>query len=473
LQEEGVDYFETYAPVVEWSTVRMLLTMVLQEGWNTKQVYYTNAFAQAELDEEVYVEPPKLFEIRSGKDLVVKLLKSLYGLKQSPRTFFEKLREGLLERGFTQSEFDLCLFMKKGIICVVYVDDTIFAGPDRALIDAEIKGLGVSSKEKSHSFYLRDEGEVGDFLGIRITKNGPITFELTETGLINKVLTDAGLEECRGVSTPAETKALGSDLEGSPFDKEWDYASVIEMLMYLSANTRPDIALAVHQAALFTHHPRASHSAAIKRILRYLKSTKDKGLFMSPGKSLKFDCYVDSDFGGLFAVEDGHNPMCAKSRTGYVLLFSGVPILWVSKMQTQISLSTMESEYIALSQSMRDLIPVREILKEIKHHMLGEQDFLPKFSSRSKAFKDATGEEDIPQSTVYEDNAACLQMARMPKLSPRTKNIAIPLHWYRSKVLDLSIEIQAIGTGQQWAYQYTKGLCAEKIIKQRKAIQGW
>jgi hypothetical protein len=105
--------------------------------------------------------------------------------------------------------------------------------------------------------------------------------------------------------------------------------------------------------------------------------------------------------------------------------------------------------------------------------MLGVQDFSPKCSSRSKAFKDATGEEVILQSTVYEDNPACLQMARMPKLSPRTKHIAIPLHWYRSKVLDLSIEIQAIGTDKQWADQYTKGLCAEKFIKQRKAIQGW
>jgi hypothetical protein len=176
LQEEGMDYFETCAPVVEWSTVPMLLTMVLQEGWTTKQVDYTNAFSQAELDEAVYVEPPKLFEIRSGKDLVLKLLKSLYGLKQAPRKFFEKLRAGLLERGFTQSKFDPCLFMNKHILCVVYVDDTIFAGPDGALIDAEIKGLGVNSKEQSHSFGLRDEGEVGDFLGIRVRKTGPITF---------------------------------------------------------------------------------------------------------------------------------------------------------------------------------------------------------------------------------------------------------------------------------------------------------
>jgi hypothetical protein len=96
---------------------------------------------------------------------------------------------------------------------------------------------------------------LGDFLGIRITKTGPITFELNQTGLIDKVLKAAGLEDCCGVSTPAETKALGSDLEGAFFDEEWDYASIIGILMYLSANTRPDIVFAVHQAAHFTHHP--------------------------------------------------------------------------------------------------------------------------------------------------------------------------------------------------------------------------
>jgi hypothetical protein len=135
------------------------------------------------------------------------------------------------------------------------------------------------------------------------------------------------------------------------------------MLLYLSANTLPDIAFTVHQSARCTHHPRASHAAAINRVLRYLKATKDKGIFLSADKSLKSYCYVDSYFGGLFAAKDGQNPMCARCRAGYVLLFSGVPILWVSKMKTQIALSTMEAEYIALSQSMRDLIPVREILK--------------------------------------------------------------------------------------------------------------
>jgi hypothetical protein len=101
LQKEGEDYFETYAPVVQWSTIRLLLTLILQEGWATKQVDYTNTFAQAEIHDDIVIEPPKLFGSRNGKDLVLRLLKSLYGLKQAPRTFFQKLDAGLKERGFT------------------------------------------------------------------------------------------------------------------------------------------------------------------------------------------------------------------------------------------------------------------------------------------------------------------------------------------------------------------------------------
>jgi hypothetical protein len=121
LQKEGVDYFETYAPLVQWSTVRMLLTLVIREVWATRQVDYTNAFAQSELQDEVFVEPPKLFT--PG---VLKLTKSLYGLKQAPNTFYVKLSAGLLERESVKSKHDFCLFMKHGLLCVIYVDDTIF-----------------------------------------------------------------------------------------------------------------------------------------------------------------------------------------------------------------------------------------------------------------------------------------------------------------------------------------------------------
>jgi hypothetical protein len=117
---------------------------------------------------------------------------------------------------------------------------------------------------------------------------------------------------------------------------------------------------AVHQAARHTHAPRGSHAVAVKLILRYLKGTKYKGLYFKPNSTDQVDCYVDADFAGLFSVGDGQAPVSVKSRTGYVIMYSGVPVLWVSKMQTQIALSAMEAGYIALSQSMHNLIPIRK-----------------------------------------------------------------------------------------------------------------
>ena len=191
--------------------------------------------------------------------------------------------------------------------------------------------------------------------------------------------------------------------------------------------------------------------------MRYLKKTKTKGLILKPGKELWVDCYVDADFGGLFSVEDKQDPVSVKSRTGYVITYRGAPLMWASKMQTQVALSTMEAEYIALSQSMRDLIPIRETLKEVMTIVFDKTPSIS-YHSHSKAFDDTVGTTDhvIPQSTVFEDNDACLKFARMPKLTPRTKHIGIPYHWFRTQVERLEIQIKRIDTKSQLADQFTK-----------------
>ena len=143
-------------------------------------------------------------------------------------------------------------------------------------------------------------------------------------------------------------------------------------------------------------------------------------------------------------------------------------------MQTQVALSTMEAEYIALSQSMRDLIPIREILKEVMTIVF---DMSPSISyhSHSKAFDDTVGSSAhvIPQSTVFEDNDACLKFARMPKLTPRTKHIGIPYHWFRTQVERLDIQIERIDTKEQLADQFTKGLSVEAFRQAHKLLMGW
>jgi hypothetical protein len=282
------------------------------------------------MKEEVYFDHPKLFPPGNRTDRVIRLLKSLYGLKQAPKTFYEKLSAGLKQRGFTQSKHDACLFLKAGLICVICVDATIFAGPNADQISREIEELRVRKYEAQQKFQLCDKGEVGDFLGIRIAKEGNGTFQLNQTRLIDKVLKvlkAAGIEYCNRCVTPACTTPIGSDPDGPAFQEDWEYASIVGMLMYLAANTRPDIVYAVHQAARHTHAPRASHNVAIKIIVRYLKGTRTKGIYFKPDDLDRVDCYVDAEFSGLISVEDAQQPIAAKSRTGYAIMYYGVPVL--------------------------------------------------------------------------------------------------------------------------------------------------
>lgn len=161
-----------------------------------------------------------------------------------------------------------------------------------------------------------------------------------------------GLTSANPDTTPASTETLDADKDGLPFTKPWKYASVVGMLMYLRANRHPEIGFAVHQCARFTHALKASHGKAVKRICWYLKRCLDDGLILNPSQELAVDCYADADFAGLWGSENAQDPTCVKSRTGYVLVVAGCPVTWVSKLQTEIALSTMEAEYIALSQAM-------------------------------------------------------------------------------------------------------------------------
>ena len=264
--------------------------MILANDWTTLQGDYNNDFAQATLKEEVYIEALYRYGFKDKQDKVLHLIKSLYGLRTS-----------LLERGFNQSEHDMCVFMKKDMICVVYVDDTNLAGPDADESRKVITSLGARDEEKRYKFELRDEGAVGDFLGICLkrTKSQAKEFKLPQSGLINKVLLVSGMEESNPIRTPAEIKLLGINTDGDPFNEKWGYpASIVGMLMFLACNSRPDIVYAVNQCAQFINCPCQSHAVAVKRILQYFKGTKNEGMLLHPKNNIKVDCYVDTNFSG-------------------------------------------------------------------------------------------------------------------------------------------------------------------------------
>ena len=146
---------------------------------------------------------------------------------------------------------------------------------------------------------------------------------------------------------------------------EWpnSYSYVIGMMLYLAANTRQYISFAVHQCSLYTHNNKASHDTDVKRICRYLQGTKDNGLVFNPSKKPVVDCYADAYFARLWGHENTQDPICDRSITGFVVTFANCPLLWVSKLQTDIALSTLHYEYVVLSHSVRALLPLKILIK--------------------------------------------------------------------------------------------------------------
>ena len=176
------------------------------------------------------------------------------------------------------------------------------------------------------------------------------------------------MDDCNGLPTPTRVVApLGTDenyYENYIYPPN-SHASVIGMILYLESNTRPDISFDVHQCEQFTHNTKISHDTAVKRICRYTQGNNDKGLVFNTSKKLVVEYYADADFAVLWGHENPQDPICYRSRTEFVSTYSNCPLLWVSKLQTEISISTINYDYGALSDSVRDLLPLKSLIKEV------------------------------------------------------------------------------------------------------------
>jgi len=454
--QKRMEDIESFSPVVQWSSVRLLLILSIVHGLQTRQVDYVNAFAQADLDKEVYIEPPQGFKDEFPDDVVLRLNKSLYGMTDAPLIFFELLKKNLKKVGFQQIEhLDPCLFVHKKAICLTYVDDCLWFGIDGNALDKliqEMKDTGMDLTIESN--------DVSAFLGIQFTRKGE-TIELNQTGLIDKIIETVGMQDANPAAVPAEVKPLGKDKNGAHHSESWNYRSVVGMLLYVAGNSRPDIAFAVHQTARFSHDPRQSHSIAIKRIVRYLIGTREKGMIFRPTKDWKIDCFVDADFCGLWGSEDPDDPIVSKSRTGYIVTLAGCPLLWSSKLQTETSVSTMMAEYVALSAAMREMLPLKRLVKAVAKVVTGDDNV-----------------QMLTKSDVFEDNNGALTVATLPRITPQSKFFAVKLHFFKEHVKteenpEGDVEIHKICTSKQLADIMTKGLVKDKFEPLRDALMGW
>lgn len=232
-------------------------------------------------------------------------------------------------------------------------------------------------------------------------------------------------------------------------------------MTYLANNTRPDISMAVHQCARFRSAPRALHELAVKCIAQYLLATKHQGLSLKPTQSFALEMFVDADFAGRWHREYSHLRVNVLSRTGFIVTFCGCPVSWSSKLQSDIVLSTTESEYIALSSGVRELLPLRRILQDIYAHT---------FIQNTAATADRISTHNFQSrvtapSRIYEDNNACIVLATTdsPQFKPWTKHISLKYHHFKDYIRNGNISIVKVDTTQNWADIFTKPLVQVKF----------
>jgi hypothetical protein len=250
---------------------------------------------------------------------------------------------------------------------------------------------------------------------------------------------------------------LQRDQNGIPIQRSWHYCAVIGKLNFIEKSTRPDIAHATHQCARFCQDPKESHAKAIVHLVRYLQYTQDQGLILNPVKDTAIKCFADADFAGNWnkstAMDD---PSTAKSRTGYIINYASCPLIWASKLQTQIALSTTEAEYIALSTALREVIPLIELLREMKSKKIDVYTMTPKVHCKA-----------------FEDNSGALELAKAKKMTPRSKHINIVYHHVREYIRDGTIQLYAISMMKQLADICTKPLAQNVFLPLHKSIMGW
>ena len=271
-----------------------------------------------------------------------------------------------------------------------------------------------------------------------------------------------GMSTAHPVSYPALPSVILTKDETGPERREtWNYRSVIGMLNFLVNSTHPELAYAVHQCARFCNNPKLVHEKAVRRIVQYLKGTKREdnkgyqGLILKIDESKSVEVNVDASFAGEWNKTWSEDPTSVFSRTGYVVKYANCAIIWMSKLQTEISLSTTESEYIALSQSLREVIPMMALLEELKN-------ILPLNTKRAKL-----------HCTVFEDNNSCIELVKCPRMQPRTKHISLKYQCFRSKVKEGTISVEYVHTSKQVANIFTKALPEPQFVTLRKLLNGW
>ena len=422
-QKYGIDYEETFSPVVRYSSIRSLLAFAVQNDMLIHQMDVVSAFLHGNLSEEIYMEQPDGYVIAGKENLVCRLRKSLYGLKQSPRCWYSAFREYMELIKFQQSDADPCVYVRSAssmTVVAVYVDDLILIAETMV----EMKKVKESLATK---FRMTDMGKLHYCLGITIVQDeGKKCLWLHQKQYVQNVLENYSLTEAKVTSTPADLsvrleKDDGVSAEVDPIL----YQSMVGSLLYAACATRPDIAYAVGTVAKFSSKPTEAHQTAVKRIFKYLKGSASLALKYQKLEGDKLIGYCDADWAR--DRDDRH------STSGNMFLMAGGPISWLSKKQAIVALSTSEAEYVALCTATQEAAWLRRLLTDLK----------------------VTNSEP---TVVMENNQGAIAIAKNPTAHARTKHIDIRYHYVRKAVQEGVVELRYCPTAQMIADLLTKPL---------------
>lgn len=437
-QQKDIDYSETFAPVVRYDSIRILLALAAEECLEIAQFDVKTAFLYGDLQEAVYMKQPNGFEHQNQPNTVCKLKKSLYGLKQSPKCWNKKFVEFLKNYKFEQLKGDQCVFkgiLEENVIYIaLYVDDGLVLSKSKHAINALMKHL----QDKFKVTY-DIEGDVKQFVGMQITHNSQTnTVILHQKPYIQKLLEKFNLKEANPVAVPAEPGLyLQAPEDNLNYEKKQPYREAVGSLIFVATVSRPDISYAVSQVSRFLNNWTDDHWIAVKRIFRYLKGTINyKISYTKSSDTMKANIqgFTDADFAGCRETR--------KSTSGYIFIMGNGPITWKSQKQNVVAQSTTEAEYLALALGTREALWLQSFLREL-------------------------GFEASPMQ-IGVDNQSTIKLTQAHQFHPKTKHIDIKVHFVRDESEKGNIRVSYVKTSDQIADMLTKPLAKavlENLIK--------
>lgn len=439
-QRQGIDYQETFAPVVRHSTIRTVFSIVAERDLDIVQFDVKTAFLYGELQEELYMSQPEGYITEGKEEQVCALKKCLYGLKQASRVWSEKFCSFLLKFGLTRSKTDQCLFFcRQGeelTIILIYVDDGIIAS---------------NNTEKKHQIlsYLASNFEIrileaNRFVGMNITRDrNELKLFVDQTDTINKALTQFNLGGCNIKTVPADPNSRLSAQMAPQNEEEVEemkhvrYRQAVGILLYISIMTRPDIAFATNQVAQYCQNPGKSHWRAVVQIFAYLLKTSNFCICYDGKRKSKLIGFTDSDFAGDLNRR--------RSTTGYVFFLNNGPICWSSQLQKCTAQSTTEAELVAACGSSMEAIWLRRLINEI--------GLLP-----------------VGATPIKCDNQSTIQLIHNPVFHQKTKHIEVKYFLVRELQEKGDVDVSYVDTTNQLADIFTKPLPGPKFENLRSRI---